>query len=38
MKGDNMKKVIFGTVGFLFLAAIASAVPDLRRYLKMRAM
>lgn len=38
MKNDYIKSVIFGSVGLLFLAAIASAIPDLRRYLKMRAM
>ncbi len=33
-----MKRMIFGAFGFFLLAVAASALPDLRRYLKMRAM
>lgn len=33
-----MKRIVFGVFGFFLLAVAASALPDLRRYMKMRAM
>jgi hypothetical protein len=33
-----MKTVIFGALGILLVALAASVAPDLRRYLRMRAM
>lgn len=33
-----MKRVFFSAFGLFLLAAAASTIPDIRRYLKMRAM
>jgi hypothetical protein len=33
-----MRKVIFGALGLFLLAIVGSTIPDIRRYLKIRAM
>jgi len=33
-----MKRIIFSAIGLLILAMASTTIPDIRRYLKIRAM